>query len=308
MNTTSDIWPLSILYPVRIFALLLIVVFAVEGIIMIALPLFPAWSESPIMEGLLDASLLTLVMTPVLWWLVVRPMHGLFEVRGHLLHRVFHAQEQERARIARDLHDEIGQHLTALLVGLKTIDAASDLPAAKERAGQLRDLAALAHSETRRLAQGLRPGVLDELRLVAAIERLCEEFQAAHNISMRLEIAPRVCDRLTSDCETALYRIVQEALTNAARHSGCTGIEVSLNCHKNTIVLRISDNGRGWRPNDSEGPAKAGKIGLASIHERALMLGGRCTVRSEPQRGTCVQVSVPKSEKCDGKNASHDRG
>jgi two-component system sensor histidine kinase UhpB len=309
MNATSDQWPLTAVYPIRVFALIMFLVFAVEGMIMVLLPHFPWLAGSRLREGLIDATLLTLAIAPAIWWLAVRPMQQLFEARGQLLHRVFHAQEQERARIARDLHDEIGQHLTAILVGLKTIEASPDLPTAKTRAEELRDVAALAHSEVRRLARGLRPGVLEELRLEPAIERICEEFQTAHGIPIELKIEPGACDHLATDCETALYRIVQEALTNAARHSRATGIEVSLACRDNKTVLRISDNGRGFSAMPSAGSAQgAGKIGLASIRERALMLGGQFLVHSEPNRGTTVQVTIPTAEHRDDKNSRPHRG
>jgi two-component system sensor histidine kinase UhpB len=309
MNATSDQWPLTAVYPIRVFALIMFLVFAVEGMIMVLLPHFPWLAGSRLREGLIDATLLTLAIAPAIWWLAVRPMQQLFEARGQLLHRVFHAQEQERARIARDLHDEIGQHLTAILVGLKTIEASPDLPTAKTRAEELRDVAALAHSEVRRLARGLRPGVLEELRLEPAIERLCEEFQTTHGIPVELNIAPGSCDQLTTNCETALYRILQEALTNAARHSGATGIEVSLTCRDNRIVLRVSDNGRGFSAMPAVGTAHdPGKIGLASMRERALMLGGQLMVHSEPNRGTTVQVSINMAEHRDAKNSSTHRG
>ncbi len=116
--------------PLWIFALMLVTTFVVEGAIMLLLPFLPTWSRSPLFQGVLDASILTLVMAPVIWWLVVKPLRHLSESRGHLLHSLFQSQEQERSRIARDLHDEIGQQLTALLVGLGTVESAKDLPSA----------------------------------------------------------------------------------------------------------------------------------------------------------------------------------
>jgi two-component system sensor histidine kinase UhpB len=309
MNATSDQWPLTAVYPIRVFALIMFLVFAVEGFIMVLLPNFPRLAGSPLWEGLIDATLLTLAIAPAVWWLAVRPMQDLFEARGQLLRRVFHAQEQERTRIARDLHDEIGQHLTAILVGLKTIEAAPDLATARTRAEELREVAALAHSETRRLARGLRPGVLEELRLEPAIEGLCEEFQTTHSIPIELSIEAGACEHLPMDCETALYRILQEALTNTARHARATGIEVSLACRHNNVVLRVRDNGRGFSAMPSTSSAQgAGTIGLASIRERALMLGGHFLVHSEPNRGTTVQVSIPTAEHRDGKNSRTHRG
>jgi two-component system sensor histidine kinase UhpB len=194
-------------------------------------------------------------------------------------------------------------------VGLKTIEAAPDLETARQRADELRELAALAHKEVRRLARGLRPGVLEELRLEAAIARVCEDFQAAHQIPVQLNVAPGACDGLTTSVEIPLYRIVQEALTNAARHANATGIELWLERHENRLTLRVVDRGQGFRPADVEPAAKAaGKIGLASIRERAMMLGGDCTIHSERGKGTTVQVSIPLAGTEHGKDSRLHRG
>jgi signal transduction histidine kinase len=309
MQNSSDHLSNSVARPIRVFVLVLLLVFTIEGAIMLGLPLLPAWARSPIVMDVLDASLLTLALAPAVWTLVVLPMRRLLEARGQLLHQLFHVQEQERARIARDLHDEIGQHLTALLVGLKTIESAGHLELAKERADELRELASRAHKEVGRLARGLRPGVLEELRLQAAIERLCEDFQAAHRIPVQLKISSLACEGLSNELEIALYRIVQEALTNAARHAKATAIEVSLERHNNTIRLRVSDRGQGFHPDEATDEARlAGKIGLASIRERAVMLGGEFKIHSQRGRGTIVEVTMPSVGPHDGKDSRLHRG
>ena len=309
MHTTPDHSSHSFADPIRVFVLVMLLAFIVEGAIMFGLPLLPEWAQGPLALDIIDASLLTLAMAPTVWWLVVLPMRRLLEARGQLLHQLFQAQEQERARIARDLHDEIGQHLTALLVGLKTVETAANLDVAKQRADELRELAAVAHKEVRRLARGLRPGVLEELRLQAAIERVCEDFQAMHQIPVQLNISPAACDNLTTMIETSLYRIVQEALTNAARHANATGIEVSLERYDNKVTLRVTDRGQGFHTSDVEATAQsAATIGLASIRERALMLGGDCKIHSERGKGTTVQVSIPLAGPHDGKDTRLHRG
>jgi signal transduction histidine kinase len=261
---------------------------------MITMPLWPDWARSPLTEGIIDASLLTLATAPALWWLAVRPMRQLSEARGQLLHRLFHAQEQERSRIARDLHDDIGQQLTALLVGLKTIDSSATLDSAKARAADLHEAAASAHKEVRRLARGLRPGVLEELRLEAAIEQACEEFQAVYSVPVECNVSSAACSGLTTTIETSLYRIMQEALTNAARHAKASRVEVALGRQHDRVVLQIADDGQGFHlAENGHSAGQRGTIGLASIRERALMLGGDCTIHSEPGKGTTVQVSIP---------------
>jgi signal transduction histidine kinase len=293
MQTSSDSSANSPANPVRVFVLVMLLVFAVEGAIMLCLRLMPAWAQAPLVLEIIDASLLTAAMAPAIWWLVVLPMRRLLEVRGQLLHRLFQVQEQERSRIARDLHDEIGQHLTALLVGLKNVESAPDLETARQRVEELRELAALAHKEVRRLARGLRPAVLEELHLEAAIERMCEDFQKSHQVPVQLRIAPAACEGLTTTIETSLYRIVQEALTNTARHANATGIEVSLDRSDNRLTLRVTDRGQGFRLENVAAANNSGKIGLASIRERALMLGGDCSIHSARGIGTTVQVSIP---------------
>jgi len=277
-----------------VFALVMLSVFIVEDAIMFIMPKLPTWMRIPAIEGLSDATVLTLVTAPVIWWLAVVPIRRLAAARGELLHRLFRAQEDERSRIARDLHDEIGQHLTSLLVGLKVIDTAPDLETARARAGELRELGAVAHEEVRRLAAGLRSGVLEELGLAAAIESMCRDYERTHGTTVHLNMSPEAFDDLNVAAETSLFRILQETLTNAARHAGAVEIDVALLQVGDVVTLSIHDDGRGFRADETrEAADESPSIGLASIHERALMLGGKCHIRSEAGRGTTVQVTIP---------------
>ena len=280
--------------PIRVFVLVLLVVFSAEGAIMLLLWRLPdAWHET-IVEGLLDASTLTLVTAPAIWFLAVSPLRRLFEARGRLLRRLFESQEQERARIARDLHDGVGQDLTALLVGLRTIEDAGDLGTARTRARDLRDLTSAAHSEVRRLARGLRPVILEELGLVSAVERLCEDFQRTHGVEVTLLREPTPKGRLEMATETALYRIVQEGLANVARHARAREVEVSLRQEGESLALSLRDDGQGFDADDLAAlKGKEGSFGLASIRERALMLGGECHLRARPGEGTTIEVRIP---------------
>lgn len=280
--------------PLWIFGLVLVITFAVEGAIMLLLSLFPAWSRKPLLQGILDASILTLVMAPVLWLLVVKPLRRLSESRGHLLHSLFQSQEQERARIARDLHDEIGQQLTALLVGLGTVESAKDLRSAQQLAHDLRQVGATAHEEVRRLARGLRPGVLEELGLVAAIERLCEDFEQVHGVTVRLKVSAAASGKLSLPVETSLYRILQESLTNVARHAHANSVNVTLTRTGDMVTLIIEDDGRGMH-DISYGLSTLGRrsLGLDSIRERALMLEGECIIHNAEGGGLLVQVTLP---------------
>lgn len=287
--------PLSPQSPIRVLVLVLLLVFAAEGMIMLGLQFLPAPWNNPFFSGLLDASALTLVMTPTVWYLVVLPLRRLFEARGRLLRQTFEAQEQERARVARDLHDGIGQHLTALLVGLRNIETADSVEQASARARDLRELAALAHGEVRRLAWGLRPALLEELGLVPSLERLCDDFRRAHATSAVFRCNATTDARFDPAIETALYRIAQEALTNVARHANAGAVEVGLTHDDRTITLSIRDDGRGF---DMGEPAARDRnrrgFGLGSIRERVRMLGGELAVSTSPGRGTKLEVRVPR--------------
>jgi len=282
--------------PTRIFVLVLLLTFAVEGTIMLLSPALPEQVRTSALVGIVDASLLTLVMAPAIWWLVVKPLRRLSEWRGHLLHLLFDAQEHERARISRDLHDEVGQQLTALLMGIGTIETAKDLPTAHAVAHDLRAIGASAHEEVRRLARGLRPGVLEELGLATAIERLCEDFERNHAVTVRLVAPPTACAGLSRPVETSLYRILQESLTNAGRHAAATSVEVILAKDANAVTISIHDDGRGISEEATEGPSTGRQsMGLDSIRERAQMLQGECQIDSPQAGGTHVRVRIPIS-------------
>jgi len=276
--------------PLRVFALVLLVVFAVEGLIMLSLPRLPPSWRGPFFDSLLDATMLTVAAAPAVWYLAVRPLRRLFELRGELLRRVFETQEQERARIARDLHDGVGQQLTALLVGLRGCEEVADLDDARTRARDLRELAALAHGEVRRLARGLRPVVLEEFGLATAMSRLCEDFTRAHGIAVQLRCDPPELGRLEATLETALYRIAQEALTNVARHAGARSVDVALARDDASIVLSVHDDGQGFDASDAD---PRGGFGISSMRERAAMLGGTLQVRTRRDEGTTLELRVP---------------
>ena len=276
------------------FAIVLFLTFAIEESIMLAIPYLPSWVQREFVRGIFDATLLTLLMAPAIWWLVVRPLTCLFETRGRLLHALFQVQEKERLRIAHDLHDEIGQHVTAILVNLRTIESATDLDTVRSRCKELRNVAASAHEEVRRLARGLLPGVLQEVGLCTALQRLGEDFQQTHHVAVSICTPPEGCGDIPHPIASPLYRIAQEALTNVARHANASSVEVALTRASDEIVLMITDDGRGFDLDNSIQPTKhVSPIGLASIRERAIMLQGTCAIRSNKGKGTSVRVVIP---------------
>lgn len=279
--------PQSLGHPMRTWILVLLSVFATEGVIMLVLPgLFAG--RPPWLESLIDASTLTLVIAPLLWVALVRPLRQLTTSRGALLRHLFDRMESERSRLARDLHDEIGQHLTTILVGLRAIEDSPDLPAVRERLGDLRQAGAMAHEEIRRLARGLRPGVLEELGLSAAIERMCEDFQKTYATRLSCEILLPGDFQPSPEVSTAIYRIAQESLTNIARHAQASEAKLCLEWVSNRLRLVVSDNGRGC----DTAAVDPNSFGLVGMRERATACGG--TFNFESSSGdTGVMVEIP---------------
>jgi signal transduction histidine kinase len=223
------------------------------------------------------------------------------QLRQQVLSQVLSAQEEERARIARELHDETGQSLASLVVGLSALENSRTLRAAKTQAGTLRRLASSAVGEVRRLAWGLRPSALDDLGLVAALERYAAEYVRARGIRVEVR-APGLDERWPSQVEIALYRIVQEALTNVARHAGAKTVAIVIARRGSSAQLTVRDDGRGFDVETSL--SRGGALehaGLHGIRERAALLGGSVTIESAAGKGTAITVELPVPERLDGK-------
>ncbi|TLP58547.1 histidine kinase [Microbispora triticiradicis] len=193
------------------------------------------------------------------------------------------AQEGERRRIARELHDEIGQSLTVALLELKrVVDRAPEDLREELRSAQETVRASL--DEVRQVARRLRPGVLDDLGLHSALSALGSDFSQASGIRITRDIDPRL-PALSEEVELVLYRIAQEGLTNVARHSRARRAELSLTEEDGRLTLRIADDGRGG--------ARTEGAGIRGMRERALLIGARLTVDSPPGGGTDVRLVVP---------------
>lgn len=283
--------------PLRVFGVILLLVFAAEGAIMLALPLLPPAWHGRAVDASLDATILTLTLAPAIWLLVVQPLRRLFEARGALLRRLFEAQEEERARVARDLHDGIGQHLTALLVGLRTIERSDDLLTARDRARELRRIGLRAHEEARGIARDLRPAALDELGLASALEQMCLDFERVHGVRASFRGNAAAVARLDAGAEKALYRIAQEALTNVARHAGASHVEVALERTDGSLELSVRDDGGGRAGTADTGHRRGAGSGLAIMRERAEALGAALHVERRRGEGTRVEVRLPLSER-----------
>jgi PAS domain S-box-containing protein len=216
------------------------------------------------------------------------------ESRTRLIERVMSAQEEERRRIARELHDETGQSLTSLLVGLRLIADTRTLKKAKIQANQLRHIAVRILDNLRRLARGLHPSILDDLGLVVALARYTTEYAQSHGITVNVHTEGLDSSRLPSAVETALYRIMQEALTNIARHAAAKNVRIALMRQPLGVCMIVEDDGRGFDVETTlRTSTTTGHLGLFSMCERAMLLGGSVTIESKRGKGTTIFVQVP---------------
>jgi signal transduction histidine kinase len=203
--------------------------------------------------------------------------------------RVVAAQELERARLARELHDETGQALTSILLGLKSVEQAVATDEARAALAAVRDTVATTLQDVRRLAVELRPSALDDFGLVPALDRLVATFR--EQTGMQVDFEAGVGDeRFRPEVETSLYRIVQEALTNVVKHAGATRVAILIVRRGGSVAAVIEDDGRGFEPAravDGDG------LGLTGMRERIALIGGSLRIESTEAGGTTVAAEVP---------------
>ena len=217
-------------------------------------------------------------------------------IRTRLLEQVISAQEEERGRVARELHDETGQSLTALLVGLRTVEDARTIEDARAQARELRQIAAMTLDEVGRLAWGLRPRVLDDLGLAAVLERYGAEFSASRGLAVNVHVKGLDTIRLPFPVETALYRIAQEALTNTAKHAKAETVAILVEHQQTFVQMTVEDDGCGFDVDATMRTSGASKhLGLHGMHERAALLKGTIRIESRPGKGTLIEVHIPLS-------------
>ena len=216
--------------------------------------------------------------------------------RRELLAHTIGAQEAERSRVSRDLHDDVGQALTSVLLGIKLVEdslnaARVDLDDVRGRSAELRELVADALRRARELAFDLRPTVLDDVGLAPALERLSADIAQRSGLRVELAVGLRANERLAPETETVLYRVVQEALTNIVRHAQASTVSVAVTGLGERVRTQIEDDGVGFDASSRPGP---GHLGVVGMEERAYLVGGTVTVTSAPGEGTIVQIEVPR--------------
>lgn len=209
-------------------------------------------------------------------------------LRRQLLEKVIATQEDERRRIARELHDSTSQNLTSLLVGLRMMETNCAQCASISKATDLRQVASKTLDEVHDLSMRLRPRVLDDLGLAAALEHLASEWQARYKIPV--DVIIQLSERLPGDVETAIYRIVQETLTNIARHAQAKSAGILVERHGDTVRAIVEDDGVGFDVNTNHGERH---LGLLGMRERAELLNGKLTIESTHGHGTSVFIEIP---------------
>lgn len=207
----------------------------------------------------------------------------------HFIARVLEAQAEERERVARELHDETGQSLTALLVGLRALEDQVDGDA-RERVANLRQRVRDLIENVGRLARGLHPPALGELRLAEVIDQQVCDFADASGIACSVDIDdPEQLDRLTQPAALAVYRIIQEGLTNVWRHAGAQQVMVGVHGNDGHIHVTVEDDGNGLAHREPEGRG----LGIRLLQRRVESLGGRLTISAVVGKGTTLQAELP---------------
>jgi signal transduction histidine kinase len=215
-------------------------------------------------------------------------------LRRQLLERGIELQEEERRRIARELHDQTSQRLTSILMMLGVLADTGTLAEVHARTEELREMAAEALEEVHDLALTLRPRLLDDLGLLAALQHQLDEFRDRSRLFVDLQVLGLDKKRLPTRVETALYRIAQEALTNVARHAQARNVGVLLEARDTSVVLIVEDDGRGFDVSQTMGSHVDRKnLGLYGMRERVALLGGTFTIESAPGEGTAVFAQIP---------------
>ena len=215
--------------------------------------------------------------------------------KREMLGEILNAQEAERARVSRDLHDDVGQALTSVLLGLRLVESslASDevaLDDARRRTDDVRALVADALRRTRKLAFDLRPTVLDDVGLVPALERLAQEMTARGDTAVALAADGFAADRLAPEIETVVYRVVQEALTNVTRHADAATASITVIVAEGRLRALVEDDGCGFK---TDAAPTRGHLGLKGMAERADLVGGTVELSSTPGSGTTVLLELP---------------
>ncbi|MCU0716677.1 MAG: sensor histidine kinase [Pirellula sp.] len=290
MADRLDLTP-SPVKPHKLYAIVLVLSFAAEFLVMAMLPLILPAGSSFAFEAIIDSCLLTLIVAPALWFWMIRPIQQLAQSRMLFLRRSMFAQEAERQRLRQELHDGIGQSMTSILLRLRAIEESPKSIELRSEISEIRKTGAEILVELRRLVSGLHPAVLDTLSLPQAIEKLAEDMRPSTKTMITTSIDQAVRDIcFERSYATAVYRIVQEGLTNAIKHANASTVHIHLSHSERMLHVRVQDDGVGM--NKSRSLSQPFGNGLISIRERAMSVGGQAEVLSS-ENGTTLHASLP---------------
>jgi signal transduction histidine kinase len=212
-------------------------------------------------------------------------------MRSDLIRRLMDAQEDERRRLSRELHDTMGQELTGLMLSLKAVE--SLIPESSPARARLRDM----RDSVERLGRAahetsleLRPSSLDDLGLEAAIVGLVRRWSQRSGVPVDLHVIPDGLEHLSREVKTAVYRVLQEALTNVAKHAAASRVSVIVERRDGHLVAIIEDDGRGFAQNEE---ARRDRLGIVGMRERVMLVGGAIWVESSPGVGTTIRIKIP---------------
>ncbi len=230
------------------------------------------------------------------------------EAHREVLRRLVAAEETERGRVSRELHDRLGQDLTALKLGLQIVRKQGPCPPkVRDGVSKLENLADSLMRDIHRLAWELRPAALDDFGLEMALRRYADEWAALSGVPVDFHSRGVTARRLAPELETALYRITREALTNVVRHAKARRVSVLLERRADHVLLIVEDDGRGFDAAALlRAPAAQGKLGLLGMQERATLAGGSVEVESNPGAGTTVFVRLPLPGVADNSQSASD--
>lgn len=215
------------------------------------------------------------------------------EARTNLLKKIITAQEEERSRIARELHDQTGQSLTSIMIGLKMLENCHDLEEVNKKAANLRAITNTTLDEIRDLSLTLRPGVLDDLGLEAALQNYSQECLAKLGIDVDFQTFGMKGITLLPEVNLTIYRVVQEALTNVAKYSQASEASVILKRKDHNLLVIIEDDGIGFDVEKTlNSSIKDKRLGLYGMQERVNLIGGNLTIESYPGRGTTIYIQI----------------
>ena len=218
-------------------------------------------------------------------------------VQRQLMERSINLQEEERRYVSRELHDSTGQGLTSMIMTLRTLERTSTTSEAQQAIRQLRETAASLLVELRNMALRLRPSVLDDLGLIAALREYVREYQSHYHTVVDFQVLAPAEIRLRPEIETGLFRIAQETLTNVARHAAAANVTVILEHRGDSVQLIVEDNGDGFDVDSTlNSHPHARNLGLHGMRERASLLGGTMTIESTPGMGATIFVRIPVKE------------